>query len=92
MSGKPHVDDERFRARCESKLELLDEAGVLGGRNAGGVGCRVTVESGKGLAFNRGLRTMDALVGHQDEKAFGGIFIGLNLVVYGVQTGAAGEE
>jgi hypothetical protein len=32
------------------------------------------------------------LVGHNDQIAFGGIFVSLELVVLGIYTGAASEE
>lgn len=77
MSREPHIDHETLDTLCSLQLYALQPRCVLlYFGHVNTVGCWVVVE----------------LVGHDYEVAFGGIFVGLELVVGGLVACAACEE
>lgn len=80
VAREPHVDEEALGGFDGLDLEVVEEvAGALGGLlgvDGGRVGRHVAVEE----------------VGHDDDVAFGGELVGLDLVVGALEACAAGEE
>ena len=77
-------------ASVEVEVEVAAAAVVLGAwspANLEGVG----VSMGIGLRYGEEGEE-ELLIRHDDEEAFGGIFVGLELVVAGVDAAAGGEE
>jgi len=78
MPSEPHINHERLGGLCSTEFDGFNPGGVLVWGGKLGIGVRSWVAS--------------ELVRHYDEEAFGGVLVGLELVVGRVDAGAAGEE